>query len=60
MLIQSASLGHHSQKTYGHPVVHARCFTMWMAGGGIKPGIVMGDEGPGSRARLASVKPLLE
>ncbi len=22
---------------------HPRCFTMWMAGGGIKPGIVMGE-----------------
>ena len=41
---------------------HGRCFTMWMAGGGIKPGLTLGEtddycynivEGSGARARSA-------
>ena len=45
---------------------HPRCFTVWMAGGGIKPGIVLGEtddygynitQGPGTRARLAGDDP---
>ena len=47
---------------------HPRCFTMWMAGGGIKPGITIGetddysynvDEGSGARARSPRHDPAL-
>ena len=34
--------GHLTPKTYGRDH-HPRCFTLWMAGGGIKPGITYGE-----------------
>ena len=45
---------------------HPRCFTMWMAGGGVKPGITFGEtddycynivQGSGARARPARDDP---
>lgn len=36
------SQGHLSRETYGRDH-HPRCFTMWMAGAGIKPGMVYGS-----------------
>ncbi len=47
---------------------HPRCFTVWMAGGGIKPGITLGatddycyniTERPGTRSRFAGDHPAL-
>jgi hypothetical protein len=34
--------GGYSEETYGRDH-HGRCFTMWLAGGGIRPGIVHGE-----------------
>ena len=34
--------GRLTEKDYGRDH-HPRCFTMWMAGGGVKPGIVLGE-----------------
>ena len=36
------SQGHLSKKNYGRDH-HPRCFSIWMAGGGVKPGFVYGD-----------------
>ena len=34
--------GHLTDQDYGRDH-HPRCFTMWLAGGGIKPGVVYGE-----------------
>ena len=36
------SQGHFSHENYGRDH-HPRCFTMWMAGGGVKPGVIHGE-----------------